>query len=129
MRWSHLIELGFLDYVERMRAKGEALLFPKPKHKKGRATMGDVVSKWFARTVKGLKVPSKKTLHGFRPTVATRLYAGGVDGETRRELLGHSGKDVHEQVYLRPPLPMLSGPLEKMDFRPLLKGLPHYRAA
>jgi integrase len=126
---SHLIELGFIDYVEWMRAKGETLLFPKDKRKKGRATMGDAVSKWFARTVKGLKIPGKKTLHGFRPTVATRLYEVGVDGETRRELLGHSGKDVHEQVYLRPPLAMLSGHLEKMDFRPLLKGLPVYHAS
>ena len=124
---SHLIELGFIDYVEWMRKKGETLLFPKDKRKKGRATMGDAVSKWFARTVKGLKVPGKKTLHGFRPTVATRLYEAGVDGETRRELLGHSGKDVHEQVYLRPPLAMLNGHLEKLDLRPLLKGLPVYQ--
>ena len=126
---SHLNELGFLDYVEAMKARGETLLFPKAKNKKGRATMGDAVSKWFARTVRSLKVPGKKTLHGFRPTVTTRLYEAGVDGETRRELLGHSGKDVHEQVYLWPPLPVLSGHLEKLNFRPLLKGLPVYGAS
>ena len=124
---SHLIELGLLDYVEWMRAKGETLLFPKDKRKKGRATMGDAVSKWFARTVRSLKVPGKKTLHGFRPTITTRLYEAGCDGETRRELLGHSGKDVHETVYLRPSLPVLSVHLEKLNFRPLFKGLPVYR--
>ena len=99
---SHLIELGLLDYVEAMKARGDTLV-PESEEKKGRATMGDAVSKWFARTVRNLKVPGKKTLHGFRPTVTTRLYEAGVDGETRRELLGHSGKDIHESVYPRPP--------------------------
>src|SRR5688572_96054 len=37
-----------------------------------------------------------------------------VDGETRRELLGHSGKDVHETVYLRPSLPVLHQHLENL---------------
>jgi integrase len=61
-------------------------------------------------------------MHGFRSTVTTRLHEAGVDGELRRELLGHSGKDVHETVYLRPSLPVLSGHLEKLDFGSCSKG-------
>ena len=39
------------------------------------------------------------------------------DGEVRRELLGHSGKDINETVYLRlSVLKTLSENLEKVDF-------------
>jgi integrase len=121
---SHLIELGLLNYVDFMKNRGESLLFPKPPDKaRGRLTLGDTVSKYWARVVRGLGLQGK-TLHGFRPTLTTRLHAAGVDGETRRALLGHSGKDVHETVYLRLTLPVLSGALERVDYRALLKGLP-----
>jgi integrase len=116
---SHLIELGFLHYVDTMRARKESLLFPKTTTK-GRATPGDAVNKWFHRLLLKLSIPGEKSLHSFRPTMTTKLYESGVDGETRRELLGHSGKDVHEITYLRPPLPVLKTHLEKVNFRSLL---------
>ena len=86
----------------------------------GRETVGDTVSKWFHRLLKKVGVKGKKSLHGLRPTVITRLHEAGVDGESRRQLTGHSGKDVHETVYLRPSLPALKH-LEKVNFWPLLK--------
>jgi integrase len=124
---SHLVELGLPHYVKQRRSTGEQLLFSKQRNAgKGRETVGDGVGKWFARLLVKEKISGKKSLHSFRPTVTTKLYEVGVDGETRRELLGHSGKDVHEQVYLRPPLQSLRLHLEKLNFRPLLKGLPRY---
>lgn len=113
---SHLIALGFLGYVEERRTKGAALLFSKKSTSKGRATAGDSVSKWFHRLLKKLNVKGSKSLHGLRPTVTTKLHEAGVDGETRRELLGHSGKDVHESVYLRLSLRTLSENLEKLKY-------------
>ena len=126
---SHLVELGLLHYVKHRRAAGELLLFSKQRNEgEGRETVGDSVGKWIARLLAKEKIEGKKSLHSFRPTVTTKLYEAGVDGETRRELLGHSGKDVHEQVYLRPPLQSLRVHLEKLDFRPLLKGVPRFKA-
>ncbi|GMV51977.1 MAG: hypothetical protein AMXMBFR67_35200 [Nitrospira sp.] len=112
-----LISLGFLDYVEKRRSEGETLVFSKKSSGKGRATVGDSVSKWFHRLLKHLTVKGSKSLHGLRPTVATKLHEAGVDGETRRELLGHSGKDVHETVYLRLSLKTLKESLEKLELR------------
>lgn len=119
---SELIILGFLDYVEARRNQGETMLFSKVTEGRGRTTVADLVSKWFHRLLKSLKVSGSKSLHGLRPTVTTKLYEAGVDGETRRELLGHGRKDVHEAVYLRPPLKTLKTALEKMEFKGLMEG-------
>lgn len=125
---SHLIELGFLKYVDSMKAQGELLLFPKHLALKkkgrgmGRGTAGDLVAKWFHRLLLKLNIPGEKSLHSFRPTMTTKLYEAGVDGETRRELLGHSGKDVHEAVYLGPPLAVLKQHLERVNLRPFLRN-------
>jgi integrase len=114
---SHLIKAGLLEYVELRKANGDTLLFTKRNTIKGRATAGDAVSKWWHRLMKRLRVPGDKTLHGLRPTVTTKLHAAGVDGETRREILGHSGKDVHETVYLRLSVKTLSESLEKLRYK------------
>jgi integrase len=107
---SHLLKLGLMDYVEARRATGKAALFD---------SNGDAIGKWFHRLLKKLKVAGKKTLHGMRPTVVTKLYAAGVDGETRRALLGHSGQDIHETVYLHVPLRSLKDALEKLEYNGL----------
>ena len=102
---SQLIKLGLLDYVEGLRVKGETLLFHP----------GDWITKWFHRLMKNLGVKGKKSLQGLRPTVTMKLYEAGVDGETRRALLGHSG-NVDETDYLRLSLKTLSENLEKLKY-------------
>ena len=137
---SHLLELGFLEYVGQCQRSKGGLLFPtrqpaRPPQAAGKSgaggrrrwtTQGDAVGKWWARLLKQQHVTGKKALHSFRSTLTTKLHEAGVDGETRRKLLGHSGEDVHEQTYLRPHLPTLQAALEKLDFRQLLKGLPRF---
>lgn len=120
---SHLVKLGLLKYVEARRNNGETLLFSKKAKggRMGRATVGDGVSKWFHRLLKRLKVPGSKCIHGLRSTVTTKLYEAGVDGETRRRLLGHAGKDEHEARYLRPPVKVLREHLERLDFSAALR--------
>jgi integrase len=105
---SHLIRLGFLKYIDVRRSKGQKLVFGEGH--------GDPVSKWFARLLKKLKIEGK-TLHGLRSTVNTKLHEGGCDPETRRALLGHSGVDVNETVYLRLPLKTLGVNLEKLRYK------------
>lgn len=112
---SALVSLGFLQYVTERGSRGESLLFSK-ETPGGRATVGDSVSKWWGRLMRSKGIVGKKTLHSFRPTVTTRLHEAGVDGETRRQLLGHAGKDVHETVYLQPSLPVLKTAIEKLRF-------------
>lgn len=124
---SHLIALGFLDFVKRRKDAGESLLFPK-RTDEGRTSVDDAVGKWLARLLRSLGITSgKKSFHSFRSTVITALHAAGVDGETRRAITGHGGKDVHEAVYLQPALPTLKEATEKLDFRPVLKGLENHR--
>jgi integrase len=103
-----LIRLGLVLYIESRRLKGHKLVFSEGQ--------GDPVSKWFSRLLKKLKVKGK-SLHGLRSTVNTRLHEGGCDPETRRALLGHSGLDVNETVYLRLPLKTLSVNLEKLRYK------------
>jgi integrase len=113
---SHLVEAGLLRYVEEQRQKGETRLFGTP--------VRNSIGPWFARLLVSLKIKAtgNKSLHSLRSTVENKLYAAGVDGETRRALIGHEGKDVHERVYLRPPLKTLKEHLEKLDFRPMMRG-------
>lgn len=125
-----LISLGFLQYVAERVSRGECLLFTKetsPGRGPGRATVGDAVSKWWSRLQKtyGIKatIGRKKALKSFRPTVITRFHAAGVDGETRRQLTGHYGKDVHEQVYLSPSLPVLKAAIEKLQYPDVVRLL------
>lgn len=120
---SHLVDLGLLRYVEKRRSQGHTLLFTKKSSetRKGRTTVGDGVSKWLHRLLKRLKVPGSKCVHGLRPTVVTKLHEVGVDGETRRRLVGHAGRDEHEGVYLRPKVKTLREHLEKLDFRSALR--------
>ena len=81
------------------------------------------IRKWLHRLLKRVKVPGSKCIHGLRSTVTTKLYEAGVDGETRRRLLGHAGKDEHEARYLRPQVKVLREHLEKLDFRLALGDL------
>jgi integrase len=104
---SHLIRLGLLKYIDSRRVEGHKLVFGE-----GR---GHPVSKWFSQLLKKLMIEGK-SLHGLRSTVNTRLHEGGCDPETRRALLGHTGLDVNETVYLRLSLKTLSLNLEKLRY-------------
>ena len=124
---SHLVELGFLDLaLAQTGGRPDRLLFAKANHTVGRATAGDSVSKWWARLLKHCKVGGRKNMQSFRHTVVTRLTAAGVPQDMREMIVGHASNTVHGQVYVhrdKMPLGMLKDHLEKLDFRPLLKGL------
>lgn len=96
---SHLIELGFLDHVEAMRAKGSPALFPDMGEKNGLygRKLGRVM-----RAIIDAQLGEKGTLlsfHSYRHYVQNALDAAGVDDRIVRDIIGHEGRDVHERVY------------------------------
>lgn len=102
-----LIEAGFLEYVETLRAEGHRQLFPDigKAARDGCAKRATTDFLEYRRSVavgateKGSR--SVKVFHSFRSTVSTHLAYAGVDGGTARRIVGHAAKDVHDRVYLK----------------------------
>ncbi|MFN4153759.1 MAG: integrase [Paracoccaceae bacterium] len=98
-----LIELGFLDYVEKMRAQGSKDLFPclregaNGKHgKKLGRKMRDVID--VALGDEG----AEYTFQGIRHYVQHHLDLDSNNPpKIVRDIVGHEGKDEHEKVYGR----------------------------
>ncbi|WP_369959426.1 DUF6538 domain-containing protein [Pseudomonas benzenivorans] len=115
---SRLKALGFLDYVQRQRAAGQARVFSELTcHKMHGYAAGP--SKWFARVREALGFrgeASKKDFHSFRHTLADHLKQKGVPEALVGGLLGHQaggitfgryGKDFRPEVLL-PVVEMVS---------------------
>lgn len=83
-----LIELGLLEYADKLRAKREQRLFPFLHQR--RDGYGQVVSKWFGRFRKRCGIEDGKTFHSFRHTFITHLKHKQVDPFMIHELDGHS---------------------------------------
>lgn len=120
-----LVRLGFLTYVAQMRKAKQPRLFPQLR--KGENGYGDAVGKWFARLLRHhLQITDPAlVLHSRRHTFITRLIAAGVPQDIREVLVGHASETVHGQTYVHRdaiPLAHLKSHLDKLDFRPLLKG-------
>jgi integrase len=92
---SRVLELGFLKYVK--AAKGVRLFGDDERAGK----VGAPISKWFAWELDKLKLADrkKKGMHSFRHTMRDKLRLAGVDGVTRREILGHAHEDTEDIVY------------------------------
>lgn len=90
----HLIELGFLDYVESVKRSGSKLLFPSWVPTKGRASGS--AEKWFRSFLNetGLRdeTPGKTVvgMHAFRHTLLNRALNLGVLGA--EAITGHVGE-------------------------------------
>lgn len=89
---SKLIELGFLEYVERQRANGHERLFPElVRHKKHGYSAAP--SKWFGRLREQLDLKDgdqKRDFHSFRHSVADHLKQKGVTEALIGGILGHT---------------------------------------
>jgi integrase len=89
---SKLIELGFLDYFNRVKATGATLIFPGWRPSKGRAS--GAAEKWFREFLRncGLRdeTPGCRTvgMHAFRHTLSNAALNAGVD---ESHLVGHVG--------------------------------------
>ncbi len=115
---SHLMDLGFLAYVEDCRKTQCPRLFPdlsySPKNGYGRN-----LGRWFNESflVKmGIKTP-KLSFHSFRHTVTTELYRADVTPSIASSITGHQLQGVQQQVYLKGfNMEQLQGAIEKLDY-------------
>lgn len=97
-----LIELGFLDYVERIKKTGAKLLFPQWVPSGGKASAG--AEEWFRELLKVLKLrddtPGKRVVgyHVFRFTMENRAL--NLEVANIRLIVGHAGdKTTVERGY------------------------------
>lgn len=84
-----LKRLGFLDFVEVLRSRGETLLFPDLAGGKG--VMGDAFyKKWWRAFERAGLIPAGRDMHAIRHFVSTALSRRKVTEEERADLLGHT---------------------------------------
>ena len=87
---SFLIELGFMEYVDGLRKRKIARLWPALKWKRG--GYGDDFSKWYGRwNRKYVTTARKKVFHSLRANFTTTLLNAGVDDAVVSALIGHVG--------------------------------------
>ena len=117
---SHLIKIGFMDFVEQRRNSGDKKLWEglNPSVRDG---CGSAPSKWFSRTVDKLikdgKVPSGLTFHGLRHTFRD-LLAGEQDSLISN-FLGHATGSITQDRYgssIKPSI--LKEMVEKLQIDP-----------
>ena len=97
-----LQRLGFLNYVEKTAPNPADKVFPQLRPGGPDGKFGYFFTKWWTQYRKDIKVYGKGLdYHSFRAGVTTKLAAAGVSLEVRNELLGHEGKSVDEQTYLK----------------------------
>lgn len=84
-----LIKLGFLDYADKLRRKGQERLFPDWEPE-------DKVNRWFLRSYKaevGI-TDRRKVFHSFRHTLKTALARYGVNRDVSDLITGHKDQSV-----------------------------------
>ncbi len=96
-----LIDLGFLAYVEKLRALGYLRLFPELKFDEEKG-YGKQAGSWFNERFLGKKlgIPrnGKKTFHSMRHNFATALGALQADPNQKADLMGHTRKGSTTEV-------------------------------
>ena len=99
---SQLIELGFLELVQRQRGLGKERIFDKvSRSKSSRLTFTSNFTKNFNYYRTTRKVyDERRDLHAMRTTFNTTLVTGSVPDTARRYLMGHRNDDVGIVNYL-----------------------------
>jgi len=119
---SKLIELGFLDYVQKVKDSGQERVFPQLFHTKNKG-YGQAFSKKFANKnfkmewIEKERLEDKKILvdfHSFRHCFATRII-GRIEDSTVDGLMGHQGGSENKTRYDHKQLKILKEGIEKLD--------------
>jgi integrase len=119
---SELIRLGFLDYVEALRARREALLWPRLPIRKGRT--GGYFSQWFGTFRKALGFGPHPDFHCFRHTVRTMLAEAEIQESTIDLLLGHEVTgSTGTRVYTHRSNGSLQKAIEKLRYPALPRSI------
>ena len=125
---SHLIELGFLDYLEGVKKSGATQLFPEVKPVNG--YFSHTPSKWFTKHKKKInpsyvKAKPMKDFHSFRDTITTHLVTEkGLSLDEVRWVIGHATSSITDTDYKGDIKPdAIKKTIEAVDFRRLLTGV------
>lgn len=97
-----LVALGFLEYVEALRARGQTRLFPDFSFS-AKEGYGRPLSRWFnERFLVQLGIKSKDLVfHSFRHGMVTRLLRAGVEENLVKAIVGHTRQGVTQQHYFK----------------------------
>lgn len=112
-----LVELGFVEYVKRMKAAGKVRVFPRLR-RDSRERLGGMVSKWFTnyRRTARLYEPGRDG-HALRHSFNTYLERAFVMVTRRKELMGHAHEGETDGRYLKPAkVRALFDDLKKLDY-------------
>ena len=114
---SHLIELGFLDYVRDQRERKRAHLFHDLKRKSAESQIGDSIDyMWRHIQADRLGPQPGKSFHSFRHYAVQGLRAeSDVEKYIRAELFGHLVGDIEDDRYGgRAPVAILRAAVEAL---------------
>ncbi len=120
----HLVRLGWLAYVDRVRRGGEsAWLFPQiaPDVAGGLKAW----TKWFNRHLRSIGITDRrKVFHSFRHLFKDALRAGGVHEDLNDALTGHSNATVGrrygaKEIVRRFGMPALKDAIDSVTYRGL----------
>lgn len=88
---NELLRLGFVNYVEALRAEGECLLFPELLPESGIGTLGRAFYKtrWTHLAKQLPFLVEGQANHSFRHTAIDAMKAAGIPSEIRADFAGH----------------------------------------
>lgn len=98
-----LLSLGFLEYVDSLRGRGDWRVFPQAS-----ATAKNGAGNWISKAfgyylgnLSGEWKPAKRGFHSLRKTVIQVMQGAGVPSELRVQITGHELDDEHHSTYSR----------------------------
>jgi integrase len=113
-----LLEHGFMDYLTTTAPNPDDRVFPQLRPGGPDKKIGYYFTKWWTQYRRDVGVYQEKLdYHSFRGGVTTKLSAANISLDVRNELLGHEGKSVDQQVYLKGlPLQMLADAIALVEW-------------
>ncbi len=128
-----LVEIGLKEYMERLRKRGETLLFPEleKRSKSGIMHYGETISHWFSKFKRGIGVGGpmnedeeynkdgkEATFHSFRNTFITECQRNRLELSMIQQLVGHSkGSTMTDRYTDRySPGELYEGVIAKVNF-------------
>ncbi|MCU6454914.1 site-specific integrase [Sphingomonas sp. A2-49] len=99
-----LIELGFIDYVQKLPDQ-TGRVFPGLKAVGIGKKLTDKVGQWFSRYKRDCGIEDKaKVFHSFRHTWKTHAVDAGIPERVCRQFQGHEGKDAADKYGAAPSM-------------------------
>jgi integrase len=124
-----LLDLGFMNYVETVKASGAVHLFPKLPHRRGEHPTR-ALSKWLNRYLDHVGIKDKrKTFHSFRHTFKEACDNAGLTKVISDRLTGHASSDASGMYGEGPSLSTLYEALKKLPLLTLSGVIPQSDAS